>query len=91
LKRNRTEQLIDILEQCKNGEGLKITHVSHKANVDGKTAVSALTFLTSKDLLEKLYFEKAKRPVYRTTKDGRWLVRLYREVEKALAIEGRIS
>ena len=88
MKRNRTEQLIDILEQCKNGEGLKITHVSQKANLDGKTTASALKFLTSKDFLEKLYFKKEKHPVYRTTQNGRWLVRLYREVEKALEVLG---
>ena len=88
LWRNRIEWLIAILQATSKVEGLKVTHVQSVANLSSADLYPALKFLVEKDLLEKFYQKrKAKFPLYRTTEEGKRIVRLYREVEKALAME----
>ena len=97
LRRSRAEHLIEILEACDRPVGLKISHVVRKVALNCVVAYSSVRFLVERKLLDKMYptlkgqKKPMKHPFFKTTEEGKRVVRLYREVEKALAIEGRIS
>ena len=90
MRRNRTEILVAILEVCQNSEGLSHSKIGYKTRTNLALTYGAIKFLVEKHLLDMGSSRLCRAKVYRTTEEGRRLIQLYREVEKALATEARV-
>ena len=82
-KRNKTEQLLSILDACQN-QPMKLTHIMYRTNLNCSLLKEYITDMINKDLLTvKTVGERA---FFRTTKKGFVLLKNWRQIRTSLVV-----
>ena len=83
-RRSRLEVVMDILQGAT--EPARITHIMSRgvANIDYANARAFLTYLKAQALVE--YVHMAGETFYKTSDEGRRILRAYRKITKRVAI-----
>ncbi|WP_290724939.1 winged helix-turn-helix domain-containing protein [Archaeoglobus sp.] len=81
MKRSKVEIVAEILQIC-SGNGVNITKIVYKANLNSKVAQDYVNCLLREGFIESVL--DGKRTKYRTTGKGREFIKKFREIEEDL-------
>ena len=79
MRRSKLEMYIDILNMLAHTGPLKLTHIMHKANVNGNLLRGHLDFLIKQGMVEERTIKK-RRVVFAATQRGLTILKHFREL-----------
>ncbi|MGO8805383.1 MAG: winged helix-turn-helix domain-containing protein [Candidatus Bathyarchaeia archaeon] len=85
MRRSKLEMNIDILNTLAHSGPLKMTHIMHKANVNGSVLKEYLDFLIKQGLVEERTIRKS-RAVFAVTQRGINVLKHFRELTHVASI-----
>ncbi|MGA2682419.1 MAG: winged helix-turn-helix domain-containing protein [Candidatus Bathyarchaeia archaeon] len=79
MRRSKLETYIDILNVLAHTGPLKLTHIMHKANINGNLLKGYLNFLIKQGMVEERTVKK-RRAVFAVTQRGITILKHFREL-----------
>jgi predicted transcriptional regulator len=79
MRRSKLEMYIDILNVLTHTGPLKLTHIMHKANINGNLLRGYLNFLIKQGMVEERTVKK-RRAVFAVTQRGITILKHFREL-----------